>query len=126
MLKPLLPLLFVLFSLSAFAQQSAPIAHFASNDLILENHDAESWSVFKMEATEGNMKWIASDLKKYEREFTLEVGEKATNGFYDCKLVFSHHIDAMYLHKILKSVHVSQFTVGQDTYQLDQIVTLNR
>lgn len=126
MLKSLLPLFFLVFSLTSFAQENQPIAHFSDNDIVLENHGTESWSVFTMETTQADMDWMAAELKKYEREFTLEVGEKDANGHYNCKLVFSHHIDIRYLHKILKTVHVEQFTVGNDSYQLDQIVTLNR
>jgi hypothetical protein len=124
MLKHILLLAFTVVSVGALAQTPPVKAYFDSQDNVLANHDKESWSTFKIEASETDVDWMKKELSKYEKEFRFEVQSQDTDGKYNCKLVYSHHIDLRYLHKTFTTIHVQSFDVGSTTYQLNELPSL--
>ena len=112
-----------LFFLSGLTMAQDVSAFFANGDAVVENHDAETWSSFELQATAEQMENMKTELAKYEREFTFKAEATEVENRYQCQLVYSHHIDQRYLHKTFLVMQVTQFKVGTAEHPLNDLLT---
>lgn len=126
MQKPLLLLLMFMMSFNLMAQNNNSKASFESKQVMLADHEAQTWSDFTLETTQSRMDELVEQLAPYKREFHLDVLEKVDDTHFKCRLVYEHHVDLIYLHKIFKLMGISEFELDGETHPLDHLPAVKR